>query len=184
MNRNKKPKPIAGFAMLFAVLASSLLIALGISIFNISLKELQISTSEKDSQAAYYAADSAEECALYSDIILGAFPTCLDSGCSLPSTTTSPTITCNGNPITLNSFSKSGLAYSYSTSTFFSYGDITMPSAGISITKTFCPAGIIAGNCNFSVDTINTMIISEGLNSSIIGRRVERGIQEIYNSGQ
>src|ERR1035437_6524026 len=67
-----------GFALLFAVMIASFLITLGISIFSISLKEIQITTSVKDSQTAYYAADSARECALYSDIRLGLFPACLD----------------------------------------------------------------------------------------------------------
>lgn len=187
----------SGFALLFAVLASSLLISIGISIFNISLKELQIATSEQASQSAYYAADSAEECALYWDIKQGAFPVCLDgaSGCdssnpSAPgniSTTTSPTIICNNNPVTLNYFAEdvnpndaglpyydNTLAYVYSTSTFFSYGVGPLyPNAGITIAKTLIP-GINP--------TIQTTIIAEGLSSGEIGRRVERGISEKHNN--
>ncbi len=56
-------KSTSGFAMLYAVLVSSLLLAIGISIFNISIKELNIATSERDSQLAFYASDSAIECA-------------------------------------------------------------------------------------------------------------------------
>ena len=190
-------KEISGFAMLFAVLASSLLISIGISIFNISLKELQIATSEQASQSAYYAADSAEECALYWDIKQGAFPVCLDaaSGCdssnpSAPgtvSTTTSPTIICNNNLMNLSYFAEdvnqndaglvyqgNTLSYVYSTSTFFSYGVGPLyPNAGITIAKTLIP-GINP--------TIQTTIIAEGLSSGEIGRRVERGISETHNN--
>ncbi len=178
-------KEMSGFAMLFAVLASSLLIALGISIFNISLKELQIATSEKDSQAAYYAADSAEECALYSDIIIGAFPTCIDSAnpCTLSSMQPN-SVTCNGNTTTLNQvqnksnpnglgYDPTGLTYTYSTSTFFSFGGITDPNASIFISKQFSPG---------TNPIIQTIITSYGHNSGIIGRRVERGLTETYNS--
>ena len=172
-------KEISGFAMLFAVLASSLLIALGISIFNISLKELQIATSEKDSQAAYYAADSAEECALYWDIKMGAFPTCLNSECNpnTPgdvSTTTTPIITCNGNSIYFNFSNPTSLTFSSTTQNFFqaSSTNITFPAADLTISKEFFPASGL----------IQSTTTADGHNSEIIGRRVERGIQEVYNS--
>lgn len=168
--------------MLFAVLASALLIAIGISIFNISLKELQISTSEEASQVAYYAADSAEECALYSDIVLGAFPTCLsvdsNNNCNSVSTTTlNPTITCNGSSTQLSFSPGSNNIYSTSVipTQIFNYStttppNVTSPNAGITIVKQFMN-GII-----------QTTISAQGLNSGIIGRRVERGIEEQYNN--
>lgn len=58
----------SGFAMLFAVLTSSVLLSIGLSIFNLTLKELALSSSGRESQAAFYAADSGVECALYWDI--------------------------------------------------------------------------------------------------------------------
>jgi hypothetical protein len=61
----KKNKSTAGFAILFAVLISSLLLVLGFSVFNISLKELFISNFTSDSKKAIFAAKSAIECALY-----------------------------------------------------------------------------------------------------------------------
>ncbi len=54
-----------GFALLFSVLVSSLLLTIGLSIFNIALKELAISTATKQSIHAFYAADSGRECAMY-----------------------------------------------------------------------------------------------------------------------
>lgn len=174
-----------GFAMLFAVLASSLLIAIGVSIFNISLKELQIATSEQASQSAYYAADSAEECALYWDIKMGAFPACLDDNCnpSTPgdvSTTSSNTIVCNGTATTLPAFSGDPIyhTYTYSTSTLFYYNaaSIIAPNAGISVTK------VLTGNGASTPYSIETTIVAEGHNTGIIGQRVERGISETHNS--
>jgi len=53
--------------MLFAVLVSSVLISIGISIFNITVKELTLSSSGRESQFAFYAADTGMECALYWD---------------------------------------------------------------------------------------------------------------------
>lgn len=55
----------SGFAMLFSVLISSLLVAIGLSIFSLTLKELTISTSARESQVAFYAANSGMDCAIY-----------------------------------------------------------------------------------------------------------------------
>ncbi len=54
-----------GFAILFAVLISSLLLAVGFSVYNISVKELVISNFEAGSRQAMYSAQSGMECALY-----------------------------------------------------------------------------------------------------------------------
>lgn len=56
-----------GFAMLFAVLVSSVLLSVGVSIFNLTLKELVLSSSGRESQFAFYAADTGIECAIYWD---------------------------------------------------------------------------------------------------------------------
>ena len=56
-----------GFAMLFAVLVSSVLLSIGISIFNLTIKELVLSSSGRESQFAFYAADTGAECAIYWD---------------------------------------------------------------------------------------------------------------------
>lgn len=58
-------QPKKGFAMLFSVLISSLLVAIGLSIFSLTLKELTISTSARESQVAFYAANSGMDCAIY-----------------------------------------------------------------------------------------------------------------------
>lgn len=64
---SKKAKSKKGFAMLFAVLVSSVLLSIGVSIFNLTLKELVLSSSGRESQFAFYAADTGIECALYWD---------------------------------------------------------------------------------------------------------------------
>jgi hypothetical protein len=53
--------------MLFAVLVASVLLAVGISIFNLTVKELILSAAGRESQFAFYAADTGAECALYWD---------------------------------------------------------------------------------------------------------------------
>jgi len=171
-------KSKSGFAVLFAVLLASFLITLGISIFSISLKEIQIVTSSRDSQIAYYAADSARECALYWDIKQGAFPACIDSTCDFyynPNgdkiTAINPIsaqITCNGIPVTLtfNKSSPTGPTYDATYSDFFKASStaLSTPISDIEITKTY--NGVVL-----------TIIKALGHNTNILGRRVERGIQ-------
>jgi hypothetical protein len=64
---DRKAEDTKGFAMLFAVLVSSLLLAVGLSIFNITVKELTLSAAGRESQFSFYAADTGAECALYWD---------------------------------------------------------------------------------------------------------------------
>lgn len=63
----------AGFTILLAALVSSLVLSLGISIFTIARKSITLSTLGRDSQYAFYAADTAAECALYWDLRHDAF---------------------------------------------------------------------------------------------------------------
>lgn len=56
-----------GFTLLFASLVGALLLALGIATFNIILRELNLSSTARESTAAFYAADSGWECAFYWD---------------------------------------------------------------------------------------------------------------------
>ena len=63
----KKPFSKAGFTLFVAMIVSSLLLAVGFSIGNIILKQLLLAGSGKDSQVAFYAADSGAECAQFWD---------------------------------------------------------------------------------------------------------------------
>jgi hypothetical protein len=56
-----------GFTILLAALIASLVLSLGVSIFSIARKSITLSTMGRDSQYAFYAADTAAECALYWD---------------------------------------------------------------------------------------------------------------------
>ena len=132
-----------------------------------------MATAARDSQVAYYAADSARECALYWDVKVGAFPSCLGNNCSDEASSTP--IKCNGIDITDLNFSKGDqtLTYSVYRKDFFKFSAnlLTEPVADISITKTYEPEDKI----------IKTTISAFGHNTSILGRRVERGIQTTNN---
>ncbi len=56
-----------GFVILIALVVSSLLLSIGIFIQNVAYKELLLSNSNKNTQIAFSAADTAIECALYQE---------------------------------------------------------------------------------------------------------------------
>jgi hypothetical protein len=159
MNNIKNKK---GFALLFAVLISGLLITIGISIFNISIKELMISASIRDSQTAYYAADSAAECFFYWDTISDYFNYCESEPC----TSDTDSIKCNENIISVN---KSG--NNFTSEKFIRYSndpnDTLEPVASMNITKTKY-SGLISTDYSF-----------KGYNTGETGRRVERAYRII-----
>ncbi len=62
IRRNKK-----GFALLIAILTTSMLLIVSFVVVNVALKQILLSDSNKESQYAFYAADSGTECALYWD---------------------------------------------------------------------------------------------------------------------
>ncbi len=60
-----KVKSHKAFALLYTALISSLLLSLAMSISVIVMKDIRLSSISRESQKAFYAADSAAECALY-----------------------------------------------------------------------------------------------------------------------
>jgi Tfp pilus assembly protein PilX len=143
--KNKK-----GFALLFSVLVSSLLLTIGLSIFNIALKELAISRASRQSIYAFYAADSGREYVLYRD--------------------TQETVE---GPILVFDFNRD---YPYSISDFTNSNNITFvkgtdgPNYKVIITKSWHDSTRLK---------MDTTIKATGWNSKE-GDRVERAITETY----
>jgi Tfp pilus assembly protein PilX len=73
--KNVKLKTNRGFTLLLAALISSVVLTLAGSIFTIAQKQVTLSSLGRDSQFAFYAADTGAECALYWDIRYSAFST-------------------------------------------------------------------------------------------------------------
>ena len=88
----KKIKKNRGFVILFAVTLSSILLAIALGVANIALKEIRFGTSAKDTNEAFFAADTGAECALFYDKSTG----------GVFITGTSPSITCNNGTFTAN----------------------------------------------------------------------------------
>lgn len=83
-----------GFTLLIAVILASVLLTVGIALLDIAYKQVILSSSAKQSQYAFYAADAALECALYYDQRFDVFNTNPDNYSS---------ITCGGFTIPVSS---------------------------------------------------------------------------------
>ncbi|MEK7588392.1 MAG: hypothetical protein AAB438_01085 [Patescibacteria group bacterium] len=66
---NKKiQKNKRGFVLLFAVVLSSIILTIALGLAKISFQEIVFGTSARSTNEAFFAADTAVECALYYDI--------------------------------------------------------------------------------------------------------------------
>ncbi|MBU6431288.1 MAG: hypothetical protein KGJ58_02270 [Patescibacteria group bacterium] len=158
-------QPNRGFAMLFSVLVASLLVVVGFSIFNLALKETTISTAGRESQVAFYAANSGMECALYWNLKRNAFATSTDA--SEVARAGAISAKCNGATVN-NSFTQSGL------SVLTSASDIPVTDVNGS-----CFDVTISKNPNSpKPGQMLTVIESQGHNiCGAAGRKVERGLR-------
>lgn len=103
-----------GFTLLLAALVASITLALGVSIFEITQKQVILSSLGRDSQFAFYTADTGAECALYwdarSDIHPNTFATSSATFVRVP-------ISCAGESVTPDPVSTE----TYSAISIFSY---------------------------------------------------------------
>lgn len=83
----------SGFTLLLAALVAAIVLSLGSSIFTIAKKQITLSSLGRDSQFAFYAADTVAECALYYDVRFAVFATSSASAAMQP-------ISCDGVTIT------------------------------------------------------------------------------------
>ena len=74
--QNKRRAVYAGgYTLLFAVLVSAIVLGVAVSILNIARKELILTSGARESQFAFYAADSGYECAEWYDANTSYFST-------------------------------------------------------------------------------------------------------------
>ena len=141
-----------GFTLLIAALVASIVLALGTSIYEIASKEVQLSSLGRDSQFAFYAADTAAECALYWDFRFAYFAT------SSPSNLAAQNPTCDGQALDA---SGRGSIYPY-----------TMTSAQIDIFQDtsaaggYCAQVSVTKSLDPSTGALRTVIHADGYNVS------------------
>lgn len=89
-----------GFTIFFAMLVGSLALAVGLAIYDLTVREIDLSAAASQSQFAIYAADTGVECALYWDSKYGGNGTAF--GTSTGSTWGTTDVLCNGQDIAAN----------------------------------------------------------------------------------
>ncbi len=150
-----------GVALYIAITVTGALILIAFAIIELALKQVAISSAGRDSEEAFYAADSAAECALYYDVKTPTIP-----GVSPFSTTTVQNITCDNQLITPvhNTDAITGVG-----TTTFSV-NATNLCAVVGVTK------------NYVGTTLKTKIESKGYNTCDFTafQRVERAIRISY----
>lgn len=158
--------PPRGFTLLLAVLISGILLALGFALYNIASKELILSSTGRDSQFAFYAADAGVECALYWDLKRNAF------GTTAPLTTA---VTCGagtvppGDGTAVITRTHDGVANTDTYSFSYSLGaNAVDPCATVVLTRQYDPT--------------RTTIRSDGFNTCVTTdpRRLQRSIRTTY----
>ncbi len=158
-----------GFTMLVAIVTTSLLLIVSYMVVNLAFKQLTISSFNKESQYAFYAAESGIECAVFWDL--------KDSASSKFSTSTASSITCNGeSPISGGSQSIPGGGTSLiggggnGSPTSLFYLTFTKGCAVVRVTKAYVGAVLQTTIDSRGYNTCNTSVI----------RRVERGVTLKY----
>lgn len=163
-NKNKR----SGFTILIAVITAGILLIIAMSIGGIALKEQVLSTANKESQIAFYAADTGMECAMYWDQKRGAFT----KNASGSDSSALGNVSCNGAGHTTNPVPAGGSTdYSYT----FIISGIPVGNSG----ATTCSVVIVTKDVN--QDQVSTHIRSRGYNTCAASlNRLERGIETNY----
>lgn len=146
-----------GFTLFISIIITSTLLLVSLGIISVVTREAFLTSSSRESQYAFYAADSGVECALYWDI---KNPT----GYSAFATTTSSSINCNRDAVnSSNQFIVGGSQISTFTMSF-------LPDA-------YCARVVVTKQSNGT-----TLIESHGYNTCDVtnGRRVERAVKVTY----
>lgn len=153
----KEPR---GFTLLIAILLSTIAVTLGVSLLEVSYKQVILSSTAKQSQYAFYSADSAMECALYYDQQFNAF--------SYSNPMASGSITCDTRVITNFTNPTSGFGQNAKRITTF-----TVPCAGSGESAEVIVYKYNSGVTNIYANGYNTCNANDA-------RRIERGLKVSY----
>ncbi len=65
MKTNSSPQQKKGFALLLTLIVVSVIISIGLSVLDLSILQVRLSTNSKDSEVSFHAANAGMECAQY-----------------------------------------------------------------------------------------------------------------------
>lgn len=174
------PRFPSGFTVFFAILVASLALAIGLAIYDITVRGLYLTTTATQSQYAIYAADTGAECALYWDSKYNSSQSAFATSSTSTGVPASSNIFCNNQDITAPASSWTVVVASppakAATTTFTiqvsaQSQSITTTCATINVGKSTTPSGVSY-----------TTIVSHGYNTCAPGarNRLERVFQINY----
>lgn len=177
-----------GVVILFAVLLVSVVLTVSLGIFNITYRQLVLSSLASESEIAFAAADSARNCALYWDSPertnhpFGYYKYDQETGWSIEPPSTSQSFQCAGEDLTI---------VCYDPNHSHTDEDITVPgqcrfqikmNVGSEGSRTACANVFVEKNQD--TDDQRTTITVDGYNMACIptdiNRAVQRRIQTVY----
>ncbi len=177
-----------GFTLLLAALVSSIVLAIGAAIFGIAQKQVLLSAIGRDSQFAFYAADTAAECALYWDFRCNYFASSTDL---ISASCNNPTPTCDTKPLEATGRPTEAPYYPYTMTSqqmdFFEDAAVSGNlCAQVSVTK--CQGTFNAdGDCVVGAETdpIRTVIRADGYSTNCASiltsaRALQRSVELHY----
>ena len=165
-------KNMKGFTLFFAVLVGSLALAVGVAIYDLTVRELQLSSVATQSQYAIYAADTGAECALYWDNhwVGGAYSSAFATSSTDTHWVGISGVNCNNQDVTSNWFvgGSGGASTGSSATTTFTLTFSPQPScAKVTVAKSGNPS--------------QTTVVSHGYNTCASGGlQLERALQVSY----
>lgn len=141
-----------GFTLLIAIVITATLLLVSTGIVSVAVKEAFLSSSARESQHAFYAADTGIECAAYWDLVG------IEGVSAFSTTTSGVTINCNGQSI---------VPTEQGDISTFSFNFAPLP---------YCAVVTVTKSVN------STVVQSRGYNTcdSTNSRRVERGVSIGY----
>lgn len=159
-----------GFTIFFAMLVGSLSLAIGLAIYDLTIRELDLSSTATQSQYAIYAADTGAECALYWDFKCSLGECQAGSAFATSSASDIPAsgVECNGIDIAGAPWSVDGTPTSAETTFSISFAPAQPYCATVTVAK--------------SGDPVKTVITSRGYNTCASGSatRLERVLKVTY----
>ena len=167
---NAPVKNPRGFTLLIALIFTSVVLAVGLALLNISYNQVILASTSRQSQYAFYAADSAMECALYEDNKADLFDYNSEPGASGSlNGTVVGYITCENQTFPYTAFPISG----NSRETTFS---IPCPSGGSSVQATVTVYKYPVGSAP------STIIYANGFSTCDVDdpQQIERGLESKY----
>ncbi|MAG12315.1 hypothetical protein CL630_00700 [bacterium] len=164
--KSYKLQASGGYLLLFSVVVSSIVLAIGLGIFNIVNKSLILSSAGRSSQVAFYAADTGVECALYWDRKHEGFSTTVFATSSASNPPVSGVV-CNNEDIASEPWIISEQTVSSAKTTF-----------NLTLNNGTCATVVLSKEDS----GIRTKIESSGFNTCSLSnpRRIERAIRVTY----